>query len=62
MNYFNVPRFEAPELMTDPDDFDIWYEKWFNAPGMKFAYGYNKDQGDTGILMRDKFNGNHISD
>jgi NADH dehydrogenase (ubiquinone) 1 alpha subcomplex subunit 10 len=62
MNFFNVPRFDAPELMTDPDDYEKWYNLWFEAPGMKYAYGYNAECGDTGILTKDKKTGAHISD
>jgi NADH dehydrogenase (ubiquinone) 1 alpha subcomplex subunit 10 len=52
MNYFNVPRFDVPELITQPDDHKKWYDIWFNAPGMKYSYGFNKDMGDTGFLTK----------
>ena len=62
MNYFNVPRFDVPELTTNPDDAKKWHEKWFNAPGMKFRYGFNKDMGDTGLLTKTGGKAGFISD
>jgi len=52
MNYFNVPRFDVPELNMSPEDFKKWYDIWFNAPGMKYATGYNQDMGDKGIWTK----------
>lgn len=31
MNYFNVPRFDVPELLRSPDDSKIWRDVWFNV-------------------------------
>lgn len=62
MNYFNVPRFDVPELITQPDDHKVWHDLWFNAPGMKYSYGYNKDMGDTGLLTKKQPFGSWISD
>lgn len=52
MNSFNVPRLDVPELLRSGEDSKIWHDVWNNAPGMKYAYGYNKDMGDTGLLTK----------
>lgn len=31
MNYFNVPRFDVPELLRDPDSSKKWRDVWFNV-------------------------------
>ncbi|XP_037916883.1 NADH dehydrogenase [ubiquinone] 1 alpha subcomplex subunit 10, mitochondrial [Hermetia illucens] len=54
MNYFNVPRYDVPELLRSPEDSKIWREVWYNAPGMKYDYGYNEDMGDSGLLTKTK--------
>uniref|UniRef100_A0A1L8EDU1 NADH dehydrogenase [ubiquinone] 1 alpha subcomplex subunit 10, mitochondrial n=1 Tax=Haematobia irritans TaxID=7368 RepID=A0A1L8EDU1_HAEIR len=56
MNYFNVPRFDVPELLRDPDSGKKWRDVWFNAPGMKYRIGYNQDMGDEGLLTKAKIN------
>jgi NADH dehydrogenase (ubiquinone) 1 alpha subcomplex subunit 10 len=52
MNYFNVPRFDVPELIRDADDAWILHNTYLDAPGMRFQEGYNKDMGDSGILTK----------
>jgi len=52
MNYFNVPRFDVPELLRNPDDGKTYRDVWYNAPGMKYLHGYNADMGDTGLLTK----------
>lgn len=54
MNYFNVPRYDVPELIIPAEDFKVWSDLWFNAPGMKFRKGYNDECGDEGILTKTK--------
>ncbi|XP_023168565.2 NADH dehydrogenase [ubiquinone] 1 alpha subcomplex subunit 10, mitochondrial [Drosophila hydei] len=54
MSYFNVPRYDVPELLRSADDGKVWRDVWFNAPGMKFRPGYNADVGDTGLLTKTK--------
>ncbi|XP_068155485.1 NADH dehydrogenase [ubiquinone] 1 alpha subcomplex subunit 10, mitochondrial [Drosophila tropicalis] len=54
MNYFNVPRYDVPELLRSADDSKVWRDVWFNAPGMKYRPGYNADMGDTGLLTKTK--------
>lgn len=62
MNYFNVPRFDVPELTDNADDSRAWHDAWFSAPGMKYAYGYNEDQGDTGLLTKSKLKSGYLND
>uniref|UniRef100_A0A1B0A1A9 NADH dehydrogenase [ubiquinone] 1 alpha subcomplex subunit 10, mitochondrial n=1 Tax=Glossina pallidipes TaxID=7398 RepID=A0A1B0A1A9_GLOPL len=54
MNYFNIPRFDVPELLRDADSSKIYRDVWYNAPGMKYRPGYNEDMGDTGLLTKTK--------
>lgn len=54
MNYFNVPRFDVPELVMTAEDNKAWNDAWYDAPGMKYAPGYNEDMGDTGMLFKSK--------
>lgn len=61
MNYFNVPRFDVPELVTSADDAKKWNELWFNAPGMKYCTGYNADMGDTGLWTKSDVKSGHIN-
>lgn len=52
MNYFNVPRFDVPELLRNAEEAKKYKEIWYNAPGMKYDIGYNEDQGDKGIATK----------
>ncbi|XP_047101221.1 NADH dehydrogenase [ubiquinone] 1 alpha subcomplex subunit 10, mitochondrial [Schistocerca piceifrons] len=54
MCFFNVPRFDCPELNVDPYDAKKYEELWDNAPGMKYRKGFNQDMGDRGILVKTK--------
>ncbi|XP_067005754.1 NADH dehydrogenase [ubiquinone] 1 alpha subcomplex subunit 10, mitochondrial [Anabrus simplex] len=54
MNYFNVPRFDVPELTVSPNEAFVWHKVMNNAPGNKYTLGYNADMGDTGILFKRK--------
>ncbi|CRK98059.1 CLUMA_CG011428, isoform A [Clunio marinus] len=54
MNFFNVPRFDVPELTIEAEDSKIYEEIWDNAPGNRYLKGYNKEMGDTGILFKNK--------
>lgn len=31
MNYFNVPRYDVPELLRDAESSKIWRDVWFNV-------------------------------
>lgn len=52
--YFNVPRWDIPELIMQADDAHELEEVYNNAPGNKYATGYNADMGDSGILLKTK--------
>lgn len=54
MNYFNIPRYDVPELLRKPDEAKIYKEVWFSAPGMKYDIGYNEDMGDKGIITKNE--------
>ena len=54
MSFFNVPRYDVPELLRDAESAKIWREVWYNAPGMKYRPGYNADMGDSGLLTKSK--------
>lgn len=59
MNYFNVPRYDVPELIVTPEDFKVWYDLWSEAPGMEYRKGYNQECGDDGILTKTKLDIRH---
>lgn len=52
MCFFNVPRFDCPELVIDAADAKKGKDLWDSAPGNKFQEGFNKDMGDSGILTK----------
>lgn len=52
LNYFNVPRFDVPELVTEAEDFKVYLDILNEAPGEKFDRGYNASQGDTNLLFK----------
>jgi NADH dehydrogenase (ubiquinone) 1 alpha subcomplex subunit 10 len=54
ISYFNVPRWDVPELIMNADDAFILEEVYDEAPGNKYAPGYNADMGDSGILTKTK--------
>lgn len=62
MNYFNVPRFDVPELMTVADDVKAFNDVWGEAPGMKYSYGYNADMGDKNLLTKTAWKTGYIND
>lgn len=62
MNYFNVPRFDVPELTISPEDWEVWNRLWYEAPGMKYVYGYNEDVGDKGLLTKTKIKTGYLND
>lgn len=53
-NYLNIPVMYASELYIEPEDDQAREDVYDEAPGMKFAYGYNEDMGDTGIMFKVK--------
>ncbi|KAF4517561.1 hypothetical protein B566_EDAN005125 [Ephemera danica] len=54
LSYFNVPRFDVPELLIDGHDALQKKQVWWNAPGTKYSEGYNEDMGDSGMLLKSK--------
>ena len=52
LHYFNVPRFDVPELLRSGQDSKVWRDVWCNAPGMKYIKGYNADMGDKGLWFK----------
>lgn len=62
MNYFNVPRFDVPELITSADDNKAYNDLVVKAPGMEYRTGYNSKMGDTGILTKNELKWGHIND
>lgn len=51
----NVPTYYASEMLIEPDDDQARDDVFATAPGMKFAPGFNKDQGDTNISFKQSF-------
>lgn len=54
ISYFNVPRWDVPELIMNADDAKILEDVMDEAPGNKYSPGYNADMGDSGILLKTK--------
>lgn len=38
MNYFNVPRYDVPELLRDADSGKKWRDVWFNVSQVKASF------------------------
>jgi len=52
IQWMNIPDFSVPELVVSADDYKAWNDAWYSAPGMKYAKGFNEDQGDAFILTK----------
>lgn len=52
MQYLNVPGARCPEVMIPPDDYRTYERVLHEAPGSKYAQGFNEDSGDKGILFK----------
>ncbi|KAK4887570.1 hypothetical protein RN001_003841 [Aquatica leii] len=57
MRYLNIPRFDAPELISDAEDVHKFIQVMGEAPGNVYDPGYNVAMGDsvlfrTGIMRR----------
>uniref|UniRef100_A0A646QDH4 NADH dehydrogenase [ubiquinone] 1 alpha subcomplex subunit 10, mitochondrial n=1 Tax=Hemiscolopendra marginata TaxID=943146 RepID=A0A646QDH4_9MYRI len=52
--YFNVPRFDVPEILMTTDDAEVYHDLVDNAPGNKYIPGYNADMGDKWTLFKTK--------
>ncbi|XP_042216693.1 NADH dehydrogenase [ubiquinone] 1 alpha subcomplex subunit 10, mitochondrial-like [Homarus americanus] len=50
--WMNVPGFSVPELVVNAEDHKVFEDVWWNAPGMKYAEGFNADMGDQFIVTK----------
>lgn len=50
--YLNVPAFNVPEILVDGGDNKIYDIVMSEAPGNKYAKGYNADMGDKGLWFK----------
>lgn len=48
----NAPMFHVPEMLMDPEEADLWDHTWANAPGHRYADGFNADMGDKNYLFK----------
>ncbi|XP_014260850.1 NADH dehydrogenase [ubiquinone] 1 alpha subcomplex subunit 10, mitochondrial [Cimex lectularius] len=47
MEQFDIPLFDAPELLAPGEDVKVWTEVWYSAPGMEYKQGYNIHKGES---------------
>uniref|UniRef100_A0A4Y7NIM1 NADH dehydrogenase [ubiquinone] 1 alpha subcomplex subunit 10, mitochondrial n=1 Tax=Moina brachiata TaxID=675436 RepID=A0A4Y7NIM1_9CRUS len=52
MQYLNVPGTRCPEVIIPPEDFRTFERIFHEAPGNKYARGFNEDAGDKGALFK----------
>lgn len=52
MQWINVPTTSVPELLASADEMKKFNDVWNNAPGMKYAKGFNADAGDQFIALK----------
>ncbi|XP_013783567.1 NADH dehydrogenase [ubiquinone] 1 alpha subcomplex subunit 10, mitochondrial-like [Limulus polyphemus] len=52
MSLFGIPNLNVPELLISAEDYKKYIDVMENAPGNKYAKGFNKDMGDKGILFK----------
>jgi len=52
MNFLNVPAISYPELLIDGEDMKVFEKVMLNAPGNKYAKGFNAEVGDSGLLFK----------
>nr|CAG4648639.1 EOG090X05NZ [Polyphemus pediculus] len=48
----DIPAVSCPDLMMDGEDIKEYERIVLNAPGNKYAKGYNTDMGDKGVLFK----------
>jgi len=48
----NVPANYCPELQIDGEDYKVFERVWHEAPGQRYAKGFNAEMGDTGLLLK----------
>lgn len=54
IHFCNIPRYDVPELVLEASDAEAFEQVYTTSPGNVFDVGYNKDMGDSGILMKTK--------
>uniref|UniRef100_A0A4Y7NGN6 NADH dehydrogenase [ubiquinone] 1 alpha subcomplex subunit 10, mitochondrial n=1 Tax=Megafenestra aurita TaxID=2291010 RepID=A0A4Y7NGN6_9CRUS len=52
LGYLNVPPMECPEAVIPGEDYKILARVYKDAPGNKFAKGFNAEVGDKGVLFK----------
>jgi len=52
MQYANIPAISCPEILIDGEDIKVYDKVMNNAPGNKYAKGFNADAGDHGVLFK----------
>nr|CAG4638432.1 EOG090X05NZ [Cyclestheria hislopi] len=48
--HLEIPAVNCPEILVSGEDFQKFSNIWFNAPGNKYAPGFNRDMGDSVLL------------
>jgi len=51
-HYFIIPRWDVPEIIVESHHEKEWEAVWDEAPGNKYAKGFNADMGDSGVLFK----------
>ncbi|XP_037796182.1 NADH dehydrogenase [ubiquinone] 1 alpha subcomplex subunit 10, mitochondrial-like [Penaeus monodon] len=54
LNWMNVPDFSVPELILNAEEHKKFKDAWWNAPGMKYAEGFNAEMGDQFLNTKTK--------
>ncbi|XP_030751241.1 NADH dehydrogenase [ubiquinone] 1 alpha subcomplex subunit 10, mitochondrial isoform X2 [Sitophilus oryzae] len=52
--YLNIPCYEVPELLVDPEEADDYHKIMNSAPGEQYLPGFNASMGDKNILFKTK--------
>lgn len=52
LTYFNVPRYDIPELVVEAEDIKLARDVWDTAPGEDYAPGFNEAAGDRGVMFK----------
>uniref|UniRef100_A0A4Y7NNP2 NADH dehydrogenase [ubiquinone] 1 alpha subcomplex subunit 10, mitochondrial n=1 Tax=Simocephalus serrulatus TaxID=117539 RepID=A0A4Y7NNP2_9CRUS len=52
LRYLNVPAIQCPEIIIPGEDYKVFENVLADAPGSKYAKGFNSDMGDKGMLFK----------
>jgi len=52
LQYTNIPAVSCPEIVIDGEDMKAYEKVMMNAPGNKYAKGFNVEAGDQGVLFK----------